>query len=189
MAVSVCFHGKYIPLQGVEYIIRAAHLLKEEDVTFTLIGNGQTFPMVKKLAEELDLANITFVERVPFEQLPGMLRSQDICLGIFGNTAKAARVIPNKIYEAAALGKVIITADTPAIRELFTDGENIILCRRSDPGDIAKKIILLKNDSQLRARIGAGAYRLFKERATPRVIGQSLRDELATLVLPTSSAQ
>jgi glycosyltransferase involved in cell wall biosynthesis len=110
-----------------------------------------------------------------------MLRSQDICLGIFGNTAKAARVIPNKIYEAAALGKAIITADTPAIRELFTDRQDILLCKRSDPADLAEKIMLLKNDTALRRKIADGALRLFRERCTPAAIGRGLIAELEPL--------
>ncbi|MBI3571976.1 glycosyltransferase [Candidatus Kaiserbacteria bacterium] len=182
MALSVSFHGKYIPLQGVEHIIHAADILRREDISFTLIGSGQTFPMAKKMAEGLQLENVIFVERVPFEQLPGMLRGFDVSLGVFGDTDKAARVIPNKIYEAAALGRAILTADTPAIREFFTDRENILLCRRSDPKDLAAKLLILKDDAALQTRLGEGALRLFREKCTPRVIGRELLAALEELI-------
>src|SRR3989344_5286844 len=49
----VHFHGYYIPLQGVKYIIKAAKFLEKDDVHFNIIGNGQTFKDDLKLAESL----------------------------------------------------------------------------------------------------------------------------------------
>ena len=72
----------------------------------------------------------------------------DLCLGIFGNTDKAKRVIPNKVYECLAVGKPVITADTPAIRELFEDGE-LVFVSVADHISLAKAIMALKNDESL----------------------------------------
>lgn len=148
----VLFWGKMIPLQGVPYIRAAAELLRNDPVEIQILGNPP----------------------VPQRELPALIRRADICLGIFGDTDKATRVIPNKVYEAIAMRKPVISADTPAIRELFTDRENILFCRRADPRDLADKILELCNDAKLREHIAEGGYLLFQQKAIPEKIGAEL---------------
>lgn len=180
---SVLFWGNFIPLQGIEYIIQAAKKLEDNfDIKFQIIGGGQAENDVMKLAEELRLNNLVFIERIALSVLPDFIRKADACLGIFGSTDKATRVIPNKVYEAIAMGKPVISGDTPAIRELFTDRENILLCQMADSDDLAEKILELKNNPELREKIAGGGYELFLERATPKVIGQELLDQLQKIL-------
>ncbi|MDO8496465.1 MAG: glycosyltransferase [bacterium] len=166
----VHFHGHYIPLQGVKYIIEAAKLLENEKVHFNIIGNGQTFKNDLKLAERLSVNNVRFIDPVPYEELPILMSKADVCLGIFGDSPKTDLVIPNKIFEAMAMGKAIITADTLAVRELLNDRENVLFCRKADAKDLAEKIRLLKNSPEMRGSIGGAARKLFKERLTEDIL-------------------
>ena len=138
---EVLFYGTYIPLQGVEHILGAVKILNDnEKIRFTLIGSGQTKGQMTKFAEENTLKNVTFMERVPFETLPDLIRGADLCLGIFGTSGKAQRVIPHKVYDAVACGVPVLTADSPAMREQFEDGNEVIFCEAGNPEDIARKI-------------------------------------------------
>ncbi len=176
---TIGFWGKFIPLQGVPYIIEVAKILEvDSDIRFEIIGNGQTYKKAMDLSHGLKSNNINFIDFVPFIDLPKRIKKYDLCLGIFGETAKTLRVIPNKVYEAISLGKPVISAKTPAIEELFTDGENILLCQTANPADLAQKILLLKNNSALRNKIGAGGYLLYQERCRPTVIAQQLLADL-----------
>jgi glycosyltransferase involved in cell wall biosynthesis len=171
----ILFYGNYSPLQGVEYIVRAAKILEGcSEIKLRLIGTGETYDKNRKLAEALEVNNIEFIKRMPYDELVKEIARADVCLGVFGNTAKTQRVIPNKVYDATALGKPIITSNTPAIRELFADKKNILLCNAADSKDLADKILKLKNDGNLRAGIAQGGYEVFKSSATPRVIGEHL---------------
>ncbi|MBI4709162.1 MAG: glycosyltransferase [Candidatus Portnoybacteria bacterium] len=179
----VHFHGKYIPLQGAEYIIGAAKILEEHpDIKFNLIGSGQTYAVCRKLAEELDVDNINFIGYLAFPALVRIMNEADVCLGIFGGTPKTQRVIPNKVYEAAALKKPIITADTPAIKELFADGQSALLCQAANEKDLASKIIKLKENEELRDSIARGGYEVFKNQAVPDIIGKNLLASLKNLL-------
>jgi len=173
---TVFFYGSYIPLHGAEYIVKAAHILEERKgkILFVMVGSGQTFPEIKRLAEDLEVRSVRFVGRVPYEQLPEMMSRSHVCLGIFGTTPKASRVIPNKVFDALAVGRPVVTADTPAVREEFTHGENIWLVPAGDEKALAEAIITLKNDKPLCQRLAANGIATFKERFCVDVITKDI---------------
>ena len=175
----VYFHGTYIPLQGIEYIIEAANLLREEkDIEFRLIGKGQTFEKVKAQSEILKINNLKFIEPVKYQELPEYMAQANIVLGIFGKTKKAGYVIPNKVFEALAMKKAVITRKSKAIDELLTDGENVKLVNPADPKDLADKILELKHHRGQREKIAENGYQLFKDKLTPKKLVKKILDKL-----------
>lgn len=175
----VVFWGSFIPLQGIQCIVRAAKILeKYSNIRFSIIGKGQTGPDIRRLAEKLSLINTEFLGLVANRDLPDYINRADICLGIFGDTEKTQRVIPNKVYEAIAMKKPVITADTPAARELFTNRKNILFCKTADPKDLTKKILEIKNNPVLGKKIAEDAHILFNRKATPRILGKELKSVL-----------
>jgi glycosyltransferase involved in cell wall biosynthesis len=172
----VHFHGSYLPIQGIPYIIKAAKILENENIKFNIIGKLGNYGQAINLAQELNLKNVNFINFVPYEKLADYMAKSDVCLGMFGDTPKAKRCGAFKIVEAMAMKKPIITADTPAIRELLTDRENCLLCKIADEKDLAAKILELKNKAELREKLANNAYQLFKEKLTPKVLGAELKD-------------
>ncbi len=173
------FHGTFIPLQGISYIIEAANILKDQQIRFVILGSGQESEKIRRLADRYNLKNVVFKEKVPYEELPQYISSADACLGIFGESAKTGRVIPNKVNEYAAMAKPIITADTRAIREVYTDKENILLCKVADAEDLADTILELKNSpGPSRTLIGKAAYQVYKQTGVSDVIVRKLLNEL-----------
>lgn len=172
---DILFYGNFIPLQGIQYIIKATKILEgHSGLSFTIIGGGQTYSEMRKLTKELGVKNIKFIDRVSYRNLPDYINSADIVLGIFGDTNKTLRVIPNKVYEAVAMTKPVITGDTPAIRELFKDREDILLCKIANERDLSEKIMQLKNNKQLLNLIASNGYKTFNEQAKPKIIAQNL---------------
>lgn len=177
------FFGTYVPLHGIEVILEAADILGlEADVEFTLIGNGQLYGEMREEARRRNLANVCFVDAwMEVQELAVRIREADACLGIFGQTGKAARVIPYKVFGALALQKPIITRDSPAIRELLTDGETGLLCRAGDGGELARAILKLRDQPELAARIAAEGHAVYKERGAPEAVGRNLLQGLEAL--------
>ncbi len=69
------------------------------------------------------------------------IQQADICLGIFGDSDKAGRVIPNKVFQILNAGKLVITRDSAAIRELLDPGmEGVFLVPPANPLSLAKTI-------------------------------------------------
>ena len=69
--------------------------------------------------------------------------------------------VQNKIYEGLAMAKPVITGDGPAVRATLTHGEDVYLCRRSDPSALAQAINALYTDPGLRGRLAEHGRRLF----------------------------
>ncbi|MBI4715091.1 MAG: glycosyltransferase, partial [Nitrospirae bacterium] len=160
----VLFYGQFIPLHGIETIIRAAKILEGESVAFTLIGKGQESEKIRRLVKESGLTRIRWEEWVPYRDLRDYICGTDAGLGIFGETEKASQVIPNKAFQIIACRRPLITGDSSAARELFADGESAVLCKMADPVSLAHAILRLKNDPELRSRVADGGYRVFQER-------------------------
>jgi glycosyltransferase involved in cell wall biosynthesis len=167
-AFTALFVGKLIPLQGVETILQAARLAP--DLRFRVVGSGQLEPLLRDAPQN--------VERIPwieYELLPEELRRAGCALGIFGTSAKAARVIPNKAFQALACGTPLITADTPAARELLADGESALLIPAGHAEALADAVRRLAADPVLARTIGAGGRAAYDERASEAVLGPRWR--------------
>ena len=172
---EVLFFGKYIPLHGLEYIIKAAKLLEnEEDIKFKMIGNGQLYNKIIALSKKLNIKNIDFIKWIEYDKLVNEINEADVILGIFGGTDKSLRVIPNKIFQAIACGKAVITGDSLAIRELFTDEENILLCENRNEEALKNSILEIRNDNKLKKNLVEGGYKIFREKLTSIYIAKEL---------------
>jgi glycosyltransferase involved in cell wall biosynthesis len=143
--LSVLFYGQFIPLHGIETIIEAARILKGRPVKWHIIGQGQEAPRIQKMLDEVILPDVTWTQLVKSEELNNWIAQSDICLGIFGESGKASRVIPNKIFQVISSGKPVVTLDSPAIRELLDpDMQNIFLVPPGDPRKLADTILYLQ---------------------------------------------
>ncbi|MDE2728599.1 MAG: glycosyltransferase [Gemmatimonadota bacterium] len=179
----VLFIGKFIPLHGLPFMLEAANRLKDvPDIEFHFVGSGQLTDEIHETARRLNQENVRFTDWIPYEQLHRFLQGWGVCLGIFGTSDKAVRVIPGKVFVALSAGKAVITADSPAIRELLADGESAVLCRRGDPEALAGAIRRLHRDRELLHRIAEGGSRVFRDHASTEQVGQSASAELEKLV-------
>jgi len=175
----VLFYGQYVPLHGAHVIVEAAaRMARRSDVCFHFIGTGPKRPEVEDRARALG-ARIAFEDWVEFCELPARIARASLCLGAFGEGRKADMVIPTKVYQAAAAGKAVVTGNAAAVREVFTGGKEIVLCRPGDPVDLARALEHLLDDPQLGRQIGEGAGRLMKRRFSSGEQAKSLVRELA----------
>ena len=170
-AFTALFVGKLIPLHGLETILAAARLAP--DLRFRVVGTGQLDSLL-----DARPPNVEHVPWVEYERLPDELHRAACALGIFGTSAKAARVIPNKAFQALACGTPLVTADTPAARELLRDGESALLVPPGDPQALARAAIR-RVDCRRYRRGGLAAYRA---QASEAVLGARWRDLIESLL-------
>jgi glycosyltransferase involved in cell wall biosynthesis len=168
---TVLFVGKLIPLHGLETILAAARAAP--DLRFRLVGSGQLDELVRSRP-----ANVAWVPWVEYEWLPEELHRAGCSLGIFGTSAKAQRVIPNKAFQALACGTPLVTADTPAARELLVDGESALLVPPGDPEALAHAVRRLAADEALARGLSGGGRAAYEAHASEDVLGRRWRELL-----------
>ena len=172
----VLYYNSYLPLHGVETVVEAAQILSKKPIIFRLIGRGQTYEKIVKLAEQYKLKNIEFFPQIPLVDLPDEIASADICLGgPFGLSEKAHRVIPGKIYQILAMARPMIAGNTPANSDLLRHGETVLLTPPGDASALADAIMELHQDSSLREQIGSSGYQLYREKCSEAIITDMLR--------------
>jgi len=173
---NVKFYGTFIPVHGIEFILKAANLLKrEKDIEFEVLGNGQTYAQMTRIKNKLDLHNLTFKPPAEYDCLASYLSGADLSLGLFGVSDKVNRAIPTKYYESIAMRKAVITSETPAMREFAEDYKHVLFCKKADEKSLAEKILELRDDDALRSKIGRMAYDKYKRSATPKALGRDLK--------------
>lgn len=171
----VLFVGKLIPLHGLETILAAASLASE--IPFRIVGDGQLAPLLEERPP-----NVEHVRWVPYTQLPSAYQRAGCALGVFDIGAKAARVIPNKVFQALACARPVITADTPAARELLTDGVDALLVPPGDPAALAGAVRRLAGSEELAARLAGAGRATYEACASEEVLGARWRSLLERVV-------
>jgi glycosyltransferase involved in cell wall biosynthesis len=162
------FVGKLIPLHGLETILAAARLAPELEVT--VAGSGQLDHLLRERP-----ANVEWTPWIPYHRLGEAYRGALCALGIFGTSDKAARVIPNKVFQALACGAPVLTADTPAARELLVRGESALLVPAGDARALAAAMRRAAADRNLLDRIAEGGLLAYRKHASEDVLGRRWR--------------
>jgi glycosyltransferase involved in cell wall biosynthesis len=165
---TAVFIGKLIPLHGLETILGAARFAPE--LRFRVIGSGQLESLLESRPE-----NVDWVRWVEYDRLPGELHRAACALGIFGTSDKARRVIPNKAFQALACGVPLVTADTPAARELLADGESALLVPPGDPEALADALRRVMAEPDVAQRLADGGHAVYREQASEDVLGARWR--------------
>jgi glycosyltransferase involved in cell wall biosynthesis len=142
---KVLFWGTFIPLHGLSTIISAAALLEETCpvVEFTLIGDGQEGESVVRQLSERPLSNVVWHRRLlPAAELYELVANAHCVLGVFGDSLKAASVVPYKVYQALAANRLLITRRSPAMEDLLSgeDAKGVELVAPGDPQALAEAI-------------------------------------------------
>jgi glycosyltransferase involved in cell wall biosynthesis len=151
----VLYYGTYIPNHGVEVIIEAARLLVEEpQIQFEMVGAGPDRARALALAQEYQLPNVNFIEWLDKHEMAARVAGCDVCLGGFGDTLQASLTNNNKIYEAFALRKPVITGQTPSMPASLRHGDQLYLVPRGNPQALAEAILTLRADPALARRLG-----------------------------------
>ena len=173
---SVFFYCTYLPLHGVETILRAASLVSDLDVRMRIVGGGMGKASALRLAQALNLSNVQFLPRVPIQALAEEMARAHICLGgPFGLPDKASRVVPGKIYQMLAMGKPIIAAHTPANCSALQGEGAAVLVPRGDPEALASAIRELLHDPWRCRDLAQRARMLFQRHYAEKHITRQLK--------------
>lgn len=173
--LRVVFVGLFTPLHGTVTVGAAlARLATDERIEVSMVGTGQDFAACRQAAA--GNPRITWYEWVPAAELPTFVARHHVALGIFGDTAKALRVVPTKAFQGAAAGCAVVTSDTGPQRRAL--GDAAVFVPPADPEALAAVLRDLADDPARVARLRRAARRRAVDRFTPATVVTPLRQRL-----------
>lgn len=144
-------------------LLKAADILRNENVGFVFVGDGANRAALE--AEAANLPNIRFLPFRPVEQIPHVMRAGDLHVVTVRRGLEGV-VVPSKLYSILAAGRPVLAVapeETDAARISRESGCGVA-ADPDDPAALATTIRELRNDSarlsamSARAREAAGNY-------------------------------
>ncbi len=152
------FIGNISPVKGLEYLIRVASEVVNHinnKVKFIIIGEVskghiEYFASLKNQITELNLdKDIVFLGKMPHAQLRTILSIIDVFL-----MTSTAEGTPLVILEAMSMGIPVVATDVGGISEQVTNGETGMVVPSKDVNAIAKAVIYLLENEEIRKQCG-----------------------------------
>ncbi len=145
-------------------------------VPFTCLVFDADTALVTRAAEAVPEARFRIVGRASGEYASNVELAAPLSPTSLGHEVRRAgcvistvpasgRAMPPGALEALSCGTPLVTADTPAARELLADGESALLVSAGDDGAIARAASRLNADFDLARRLSAGGLATFREQA------------------------
>ncbi len=175
----VLYHGAYLPLHGTEVIVEAARMTQDLPIQWDFLGWGAY--KAETEAKAAGLRNVRFLEKVPYVKVPEVICAHDIVLGVFGTTAKAARVIGNKVYECMACARPTINEFCTGYPPSAKDCKAIKFIPPGDPAALVRAVEEYRADWANRDMYFREARAFFERELSMKVVKSQLADILKRL--------
>lgn len=178
LPVTIGALGRMHRIKGFHVLLKAASLLKEQDVPFRMVmgGDGPELPALQQLSEELGLMN-----HVDF---PGWItnrgeffdRTDIVCLPSFSETFGLVAT------EAMARGCPVIVSDTEGPLSIVDDEVNGLVVEKGAIDAWASAMRRLIEDSQLAVRLAMAGQASVVQRFGDKAVGERLETVLKTVI-------
>lgn len=107
-AFVVSYAGNLGPAQGLEVVVGAARLLKDEPaIRVLLVGDGVLRGLLERSAREAGCDNCIFLPYQPYSRMTQLYAASDVCL-VPQAAATGREAVPSKAYQIMAAGRPIM---------------------------------------------------------------------------------
>lgn len=161
-------------------LLRAVRLLVERGcpIQLQLVGAGPQEPVLKGLAQELNLSSaVTFEGNVTQPEVRRIVHGLDILVH-----ASRSESFGLAVLEGMAAARPIVAADTPGVRELVRDGQTGLLVPERSPEALADAITRLHGDPELARRLALAAQADAVQKFSAAGMAQAYEDTAGALV-------
>ena len=174
---EVLYYGSFLPLHGMDVILKAAFLLRDMPIHFTLIGgNRLDLSGFHRMVKQLELHKVTHLDWVEYEELPEYILNADIGLGgPFGGTGQAERVITGKTFQFLAMAKPVIIGKIQGNDNEFVDKQNCLIVPQGNCNALSDAILWAFGHRFELPDIGQRGYELFNSCYSTEKISMQLR--------------
>ena len=178
----VLYTGAHGISNDLETVLKTADLLKEnKNILFTFLGDGKEKPNLIRMAKDLDLHNLEFLDPLPKTGMPAIISQADACLAILKPIEMYKTTYPNKVFDYMAAGKPVILAIDGVIREVVEKADCGVFCPPGDAQKLKEAVLLLYNNREEASKQGANGKKYLKKHFNRSEIAEEFLDVVKEL--------
>jgi glycosyltransferase involved in cell wall biosynthesis len=155
--------ARLVPFKGHRCLLEtvAAVVQKEHNVIFPIVGDGELMSDLRQQAKSLGID-----DTVMFLGFREDLREIYPAFDMYCHSSLdlAAEMFPIAILRALAAGLPVVCTNVGGIAHMVRDGVSGYLVNPDDPSALARALLRVINDRNLRQSMGAASFDLFKTR-------------------------
>ncbi|HEX6290400.1 MAG TPA: glycosyltransferase family 4 protein [Herpetosiphonaceae bacterium] len=173
---ALLFIGQLSPRKGYDLLLRALPTVLEQHPTATALMvsglNQEDRARLEQIARDLGIVDrIRVLGRVEDTELVNLYRAADLYV-----TPTRYEGFGLTLLEAMTAGCPLISTDIPVVNETVQHGVNGWLTRYDDPADLARGILTLLGDAELRQRLVAGGRTTIETRFREEALVERVED-------------
>lgn len=178
---NVIHFGAMGPANGLTYIIDSAKCLKDkgdESINFVLLGDGATLPTLKKMTEDYQLNNISFLGNHKMDVVSEVVNCCDASITTFKNLPILQTNSPNKLFDSLSAGKPIVVNSAGWTKDLVEKENCGFYVDPEKPDELAEKLLEIKDNEELLRKWGENSRRLSLEVYDKDILSAKVADVL-----------
>lgn len=145
---------------GLEFIINCLQDIEDARLHFLFIGTGAKKEATVKLAKELNLTNVTFLDPVSKDEVASYISIIDVALIPLTKTDIHASLIPSKIFESASMLKPILLGVEGEAKDIVKDNNAGLIFEPENKKEFLEGVERISSDNELYAELQTGCREL-----------------------------
>jgi glycosyltransferase involved in cell wall biosynthesis len=160
---TILYIGTLADWQGLEMLIEAMPIvLQAREAKVRIVGRGRkrSRKLLAKQIRKLGLeAHVSIEPAVPHHDIPALIASADVCVAplALNDRNVTQGCCPLKVIEYMAIGRPLVAANLPVVRELAREDVDALFFAPNDAPDLARQIVRLLSDRALAEKLATNA--------------------------------
>ncbi len=157
------FSGWLYEFSGLDMIMSSMRdlLIDVPELKLVICGDGPLLDKLLSMKEHLSLGNcVKILGRRPFDQMPQIVASADICINPYLPDIRGIFAFPSKVAEYMAAGKAVVATDLPGTASLLDSRAGVFLASPEKFVEAFKTLLL---DDEGRNESGRRALKYCRE--------------------------
>ncbi|HVN94919.1 MAG TPA: glycosyltransferase family 4 protein [Syntrophorhabdaceae bacterium] len=172
------FVGFFYKWHGIDLLLDAFMRISKlrDDIVCVLVGDGPAMAETRdKVSRDGLERKVVFVGHVPYEEIPGYVALFDLAVMPHSNAYGS----PMKIPEYMAAGKAVVAPRLEPIEDIVRDAETGLLFQPGDTDDLARKMMILVDQEDLREKMAQDARKYIVNTHNWYINGKKILDYFA----------
>ncbi len=150
------FMGWLYHFAGLKEVIKELSQIKDEhpNIKLLIVGRGDAYSDLKDLIKIYELEKtVIMTGEMPYEEIPKLIASADICLLPAHNNEIMKDIVPIKIYEYLAMHKPVITTTLSGVMKEFGKDNGVLYVQSQE--DVIPTALTLDEEEIKKIKISA----------------------------------